>query len=64
MPALTAAMLTQARAPRSLGKHMGRMRSSPIVVITNRLSAKKLPSPATACAHKLRTASGVDDAGN
>lgn len=43
---LTAAMLTQARAPSSLGKHMGRMSSIPIVVITKRLSARKLSSPA------------------
>lgn len=39
-------MLTQARAPSSLGKHMGRMSSIPIVVITKRLSARKLSSPA------------------
>lgn len=42
----TAAMLTHARAPSSLGKHMGSTMSRAIVVMTMRLSAKMLPSPA------------------
>ena len=43
---LTAAMLTQASAPSSRGKHSGRMTTSVTMVMTRRRSAMMLSAPA------------------